>query len=128
MLQPRGAAVLIVDDNQVIRSTLEVLLRDEGYTVTVAEDGRMAREAVRRARPDVVLLDLMLPAVSGWDLLREWQRAGVTANVAVIVMSAALGLEEEAARLLALGARACLPKPFDLDDLLLAVEGCIGVP
>ncbi|HEY2516835.1 MAG TPA: response regulator [Polyangiaceae bacterium] len=106
--------VLVVDDDVEIRETLSALLQHEGYDVSRAENGVQALEQLRRFHPDVVLLDLMMPVMSGWEVLDALQESGEIDQVPIIVVSA-MG---------APGARACLRKPVDLDELLAVVGRC----
>ena len=94
-------------------------LRDEGYEVEAAADGLEALQLVERRRPDVVLLDLMMPNMDGRTFLRAFRRDPSCINRPVIVLSAAHRANDWAT---ALGAQACLTKPFDLDKLLLTIE------
>jgi two-component system chemotaxis response regulator CheY len=115
------ARVLVVDDDEAIRALLREALEDEGYAVQEAADGAQALGMLGRARPDAVLLDLMMPVLDGWGFLRAaatLPRAGLP----IVVMSASSSLSAAAQELLGLGVRAWLPKPFDLDTLLGMVE------
>jgi CheY-like chemotaxis protein len=97
-----------------IRDTLAELLQQEGYIVLRAENGVQALEHLRHGHPDVMLLDLMMPVMSGWEVLEELGESGELPNVPIIVISA----------MCAPGARACLRKPVDLDELLTLVGSC----
>jgi len=121
---PSLGAVVVVDDDDAIRESLGLMLADEGYAVTMAQDGVEALEALRAAdRPMVVLLDIMMPRLGGEGVLREVQRdARLASRHAFIVVTAnphtlTSGLREQ---LGALGIP-ILPKPVDIDDLLAAV-------
>jgi CheY-like chemotaxis protein len=111
-----SGTVLVVDDDAEIRDTLSQLLQQEGYTVLRAENGAQALDQLRRGHPDVMLLDLMMPVMSGWEVLEELDDSGEIGNVPIIVVSA----------MCAPGARACLRKPVDLDELLAVVGSCCG--
>jgi CheY-like chemotaxis protein len=106
--------VLVVDDDVEIRDTLAELLQQEGYAVLRAENGVQALDQLRHGHPDVMLLDLMMPVMSGWEVLEELGESGELPNVPIIVISA----------MCAPGARACLRKPVDLDELLALVGSC----
>jgi CheY-like chemotaxis protein len=106
--------VLVVDDDAEIRETLSTLLQHEGYTVVRAENGVQALEQLRRVHPRVMLLDLMMPVMSGWEVLEELEESGELLDVRVVVISA----------MCAPFARACLRKPVDLDQLLDVVGEC----
>jgi len=113
--------VLVVDDEPMLRNLLCRLLRMEGYDVLEAEDGRTAIEIVRASEPDLVLLDVMLPARNGLDVLDDLRR---TSNVPVILVSA---LGEEADRVLGLkmGADDYVVKPFSPAELVARVEAVL---
>jgi CheY-like chemotaxis protein len=104
--------VLVVDDDAEIRETLTQLLQQEGYTVLRAENGVQALEQLRAGHPDVMLLDLMMPVMSGWEVLEELDETGELGNVPIIVVSA----------MSAPCARACLRKPVNLEELLAVVS------
>ncbi len=111
--------VLVVDDDPGIRESVAEALDLEGYEVLTAQNGAQALEEVQHQRPHVVLLDLMMPVMNGWQFLEACARNELCAGTAVVVMSAYHGLVEEASKL---GASACIAKPFDLDVLLGSVE------
>jgi DNA-binding response OmpR family regulator len=123
MSSPESSArqVLVVDDEPMLRSLLSRLLRMEGYDVVEAEDGQTAIEIVRAREPDLVLLDVMLPARDGLDVLGDLRR---TSNVPVILVSA---LGEEADRVLGLkmGADDYVVKPFSAAELSARIESVL---
>ncbi len=109
--------VLVVDDQEAIRETLQTALDDEGFTVECASNGREALEILERWKPCVILLDLMMPVMDGWTFRAEQQRAGNT--VPIVLLSAAGELDRYQEEL---GAAAIIPKPFDLDRVISAIE------
>ncbi len=110
-------AVLIVDDDPDIRETLREVLEAEGFQSVCAADGGEAMEALRRGlRPSLVVLDLMMPAMSGWELLAAARAERLLAEVPVAVVSASGG------RTLPEGAQYFVRKPIDLDLLLELVR------
>ena len=119
MCTPR--TVLVVDDEPMLRNLLSRLLRMEGYDVLEAEDGQAALEVVNLDQPDLVLLDVMLPARDGLDILGDLRR---TSNVPVILVTA---LGEEADRVLGLkmGADDYVVKPFSAAELSARVESVL---
>jgi DNA-binding response OmpR family regulator len=116
-----GRLVLVVDDEPMLRNLLSRLLRMEGYTVIEAEDGQAALELVDSRSPDLVLLDVMLPARDGLDVLGDLRR---TSEVPVILVSA---LGEEADRVLGLkmGADDYVVKPFSAAELSARIESVL---
>lgn len=112
--------VLVIDDDLPIRGMLAAALRQHGYQVLLAGDGAEGQRALTIHHPDVVLLDLAMPDVNGWDFLQRLQETGHLGNLPIIVVSALLRNDPQA--LLQMGVRAILPKPFNLDDLIALIE------
>lgn len=110
------ATILVVDDDPGIRSLLLDLLEEEGYVVLLAFDGLHALAHLAEALPAVMLSDLHMPRMNGWELLRVVRARALP--VRVVFMSAGAQVHEEAARH---GADAALSKPFDLDQVLATV-------
>lgn len=109
--------VLVVDDDQSIRETVEMALADEGYHVQTAPDGAAALALVGQWQPDIILLDMKMPIMDGWAFAAAYRRQPEP-RASIIVLTAAQdaarwGSEVQAADVLA--------KPFDLDDLFTAV-------
>ncbi len=116
--------VLVVDDDEEIRRLIATALTDATYDVRSASGGAEALAQVRRERPHLVLLDVNMPNVNGWDVLAEL-RAAVGPETPVVVMTAGFMAQDRA---LASGAQGYMAKPFDLDDLLSIVEAHAGLP
>jgi len=112
--------ILVVDDEADITALVAYHLAKAGYRVTTATGGREALDAAREERPDAVVLDLMLPDVSGYDVLAELRRREETRQIGVLLLTAR---REEADRIrgLSLGADDYLPKPFSPLELVLRV-------
>ncbi len=108
--------ILVVDDEPDIRQMLCSLLELEGYACRMARDGREALNLIQMERPSLILLDLNMPVMTGWELHDALRADGD--DIPVVYMSAAYRVSQEAA---ARGAVGCLPKPFDLDDVLRTV-------
>lgn len=109
-----GPKVLVVDDDAWMRSVLADLLPAEGYNVEEASSGPSAIRLAKEDRPDVVILDLAMPEMSGLDVLRELKKDSVTNNIPVIIFSAyASQLPADCRR----GAEAVVEKPIDVTDL-----------
>jgi DNA-binding response OmpR family regulator len=106
--------VLVVDDEPMLRDTLGQTLSAEGYVVDLAVDGETALERVRAARPDAILLDLMMPGMNGRQFLQALRDDDAYKNVPVMIMTAVHGLEISAT----LGASEVVEKPFNVDELL----------
>ncbi|MEQ9545384.1 MAG: response regulator [Marinobacter sp.] len=117
--------VLIADDEPNIVISLEFLLRQAGYRVVVAQDGEDALEAIRRETPDLVLLDVMLPRLSGFDVCQKIRENPDWRDMRVLMLTAK-GREVEVSKGLALGADAYITKPFSTQELLAEIESHLG--
>ena len=113
------AHVLLVEDDAPIRLLVAEFLEMVGYRVEGATDGAEALERMRQDRPDAVVLDLQMPVLDGWSLLRTRRETPELAEVPVVVMSA---LDDASTTVAGLGVQRCLRKPFDLDQLAAALE------
>ena len=119
----RAFRVLVVDDDANIRRMIIAALRREGYEFFEAPNGREALDSMRNDHPDVVVLDLMMPIVSGWDVLQERQDDSELTKIPVIVVSA--NREPALASAIDKGICAFLPKPFDIGALSALVKSCL---
>jgi DNA-binding NtrC family response regulator len=112
--------ILVVDDEPDIRGLVQEILEDEGYRVSVADNGEAARLALRERRPDLILLDIWMPDLDGITLLKEWaQDEGLPCPV---IMMSGHGTVETAVEATRLGAYDFLEKPLSMAKLLLTVE------
>ncbi len=117
----KSKSVLVVDDEPNIVVSLEFLLEQAGYQVRIAHDGQEAWEAIERQPPDLVLLDVMLPRLSGFDVCQKIREHPDLQRVRVVMLTAK-GREVEVSKGLALGADAYISKPFSTQDLLAQVR------
>src|SRR6266705_4484419 len=124
MTESESHRILVVDDEPDITALVAYHLAKEGYRVTTAASGRDALRAAREERPDLVVLDLMLPGASGYDVLTDLRRREETKELGVIVLTAR---KDEADRIkgLSLGADDYLPKPFSPQELVLRVAAVL---
>ncbi|HEX6159256.1 MAG TPA: response regulator [Thermoanaerobaculia bacterium] len=122
--EERAIRVLVVDDDVNIRKMVIAALRRDGYTFIEAPNGREALDLMRSEHPDVVVLDLMMPVLSGWDVLRERVEDDDLRRIPVIIVSA--NRDPEVATAMAQGICAFLPKPFDIGALSALVRSCIA--
>ena len=113
--------VLIADDEPNILISLEYLMKREGFAVSVARDGQQAIDAILRERPDLVLLDVMMPVKTGFEVCQE-VRASESVKDTLILMLTAKGRETDLAKGLALGANAYMTKPFSTKELVSRVR------
>lgn len=110
------AHVLIVDDEPTIRRLVQTVLELEGHEVTTADDGQQALDRVGEQAPDVLLLDVRLPGIDGWEVLRRVDALHLPTRI--VLLSAAPDVEQLAVD----GAVAVLAKPFEIDHLVAAVD------
>jgi diguanylate cyclase (GGDEF)-like protein len=113
--------ILLVEDNADSREALALLLEDHGYSVRSAENGAIAIDEARRKPPDLVITDLSMPELSGFDVLERIRKLPELAEVPVIVVSGHRDVEDRIAGF-ELGADDFLPKPVHLDELLARVR------
>lgn len=112
--------ILIVDDEPDIRGLLKEILEDEGFSISVAENGQSAREALRARRPDLILLDIWMPDIDGVKLLKEWKE-NKSFDCPVIMISGH-GTVETAVEAIRVGAYDFIEKPLSIAKLLITVD------
>jgi DNA-binding response OmpR family regulator len=117
--------VLIADDEPNIVVSLEYLMKREGYVVHVARDGDAALEAIRQVRPDLVLLDVMMPGKSGFEVCQAVRADDALAAVKILMLTAK-GRDTDEAKGRALGADDYMTKPFSTRELAERVRGLLG--
>ena len=117
--------VLIADDEPNILISLEYLLRREGWTVSVARDGLEALAAIRRERPDLVLLDVMMPGRNGFEVCAEVRADEALAGVKILMLTAK-GRDTDLAQGLGVGADAYVTKPFSTRELAAKVRDLLA--
>jgi CheY-like chemotaxis protein len=120
--QPR---ILVVDDEPSLRQLMAEVLADAGYDVRASENGAEALAMLRDVRPDVVVVDLMMPVLDGWAFIEKCRDAR-RGDVAIVSVSAAM-TDRTAERLRGSGVRVCLAKPFDIGELVGAVAQALAV-
>jgi DNA-binding response OmpR family regulator len=113
--------ILIVDDEPNIVMSLEFLMRKQGHEVRVAGDGEQALDAAAEFEPDLVLLDVMLPRRSGYEVCQVLRARAESRHVKIIMLTAK-GREVEMTKGMALGADAYVTKPFSTRELVDRVE------
>ena len=120
------ARIVIVEDHTTTREAMRLVLEEDGYEVQEASDGEAGIAMVRSSRPDVVLLDLSIPVVSGAEVLEALKADPATSEVCVVVVTATG--EEGRRRALSLGADDYITKPFSPHALLQTVERALRGP
>lgn len=119
--------ILIVDDEQNIVISLEFLMKREGYEVSIANDGEEAVARIRSEQPDLVLLDVMMPKKSGFEVCQEIKSDPVLKAVRILMLTAK-GRDTEVAKGLAMGADAYMTKPFSTKELVEKVRVMLSEP
>ena len=117
--------ILIVDDEPNIVISLEYLLKKEGFQIAVATDGEAALQLASAFLPDLVLLDVMMPKKSGFEVCQALRTDPALAAVKVIMLTAK-GRETEVAKGMALGADAYVTKPFSTKELVLQIKSLLA--
>lgn len=117
----QGARILVVDDEPQIRRSLQVNLQNRGYTVETAESGEEALRSFTNRRPDVMILDLLLPGIGGVEVTRRI-RASTTAPIIVL---SAIGDENRKVEALEAGADDYMTKPFGTEELLARIRSVL---
>ena len=117
--------ILVADDEPNIVISLEYLLKREGYTVVIARDGQEALDAIARELPDLVLLDVMMPKKTGFEVCQE-VRANDALKGVKILMLTAKGRDTDLAKGTAMGADAYMTKPFSTRDLAQKVADMLA--
>jgi DNA-binding response OmpR family regulator len=126
-VQERARRILVVDDERSLTEVVEMLLTDAGYEVTVARTGREAVVSAAADPPDVVVLDILMPDMDGWETSDHLLSHERTAKIPIIFLTAKVGAEDQ----LRGWYRGCfdyLTKPFDIQELLEKVAQALAPP
>jgi len=121
-----GKQVLIADDEPNIAAALEYLLQRSGYQVSIARNGDEALQLIEQNRPDLVLLDVMMPVRSGYEVCQVMRAREDWRHIKIVVLTAK-GREADANKGLALGADLYITKPFSNRDLIAKINGLLDV-
>jgi CheY-like chemotaxis protein len=111
--------ILIVDDDPVIRMLVSEYLAYHGHNVEVLEDGRLCLERVKASAPDILILDMLMPEITGSEVLQNLRSDPATAGLPVIMLSADKRMAEDSD---SVRADCYLQKPFDIKDFLAAID------
>jgi two-component system, OmpR family, alkaline phosphatase synthesis response regulator PhoP len=117
--------ILIVDDNENIREALSYLLEDEGYKLWIAKDGVEALREVKNIRPDIMILDIMMPELNGYDVCRIIKNDPELKKTYVIMLTGK-GLVAEQERGKEAGADEYIVKPFNPMEILAKIKGLLA--
>ncbi|HLB62372.1 MAG TPA: response regulator [Actinomycetota bacterium] len=121
---PAGERILVVDDDPFIARLLEIELSASGYSVRVAHDGEQALQIAREVSPDLVLCDVMMPNMDGFELTRRLRQDARTSSVSIIMLTAR-GLSSDKLEGFSIGADDYIVKPFDTPELLARIRGVL---
>ena len=119
------AKILLVDDEPDIRFLTKRMLERQGYSVAEAEDGETALRMLQEERPDLVLLDVRMPGLNGWEVCRRIKADEETRSIPVVMFTVRTS-EEDMLRSREYGADAHINKPFDRDELLGIIQKILG--
>jgi two-component system KDP operon response regulator KdpE len=114
--------ILVIDDSLDMRKVMQIVLHDQGYRVLTAEDGETGLQLVREQRPDLVVLDLSMPVVDGWEVC---ERIREHSTVPIIIVTAAHVTDEDMVRGLDMGANDYVVKPFRNSVLLARIRNAL---
>jgi two-component system cell cycle response regulator DivK len=118
------AYILLVEDTQDNRAIVELILRDAGHTVLSVADGESGMAAAAALHPDLILMDLALPLVDGWEATRRLKSDPATRDIPVVAFTAHV-LQEDADRAREAGCVAVIAKPFEINTLLDQIEALV---
>jgi DNA-binding response OmpR family regulator len=121
----RGKRILIVDDEPNIVTSLEFLMETNGYAVRIARDGEDALEQVEEFSPDLILLDVMMPLLNGFEVCQRVREKAAWRHIKIVMLTAK-GRDTEATKGLALGADAYITKPFSNKEMVAKVRSLLG--
>jgi len=119
---PPGTSVLVVDDEPQVVWVLQFSLESERFETFAAHDGREAMAQIKRHHPGLMILDVMMPRMNGWEVLEELLKLPREERPRVVMVSALCSLRDRA-KAAELGADAFVAKPFNVDDLLEVLHG-----
>ena len=119
------ARILIAEDNAEIRTLVSSILVEEGHKVGVAQNGQQALDMLMDDPPDVLVLDIMMPQMDGYTVLKELKSAGGKDQMKILILTAKTS-ESDWVRGYKLGADAYLTKPFDTDELINGIEDLLS--
>ena len=118
------AYILLVEDTQDNRAIAELILREAGHTVVSVVDGESGIAAAIAVRPDLILMDLALPFVDGWEATRRLKADPATRDIPVVAFTAHV-LQEDSERAREAGCVAVIAKPFEIDTLLRQIDALV---
>jgi len=121
------ASILLVEDAQDISDLVGLLLQNAGHTVISVHDGVSAVQRATQELPDLIIMDLALPQLDGWEATRQLKAQACTRHIPVLAFTAHL-LPEDIERALAVGCAKVMPKPFDMTSFLDSIDHLLHAP
>lgn len=115
--------ILVIDDDAGIQEFLQIALEADGYEVIIAQDGKEALELLALSTPDLIIFDLMMPRINGYDFVKALEEQGKRLTQPLLLVTADAQAKAKAALL---GVDTYLLKPFDLQDLVDAVDSALA--
>lgn len=122
----RKKKILLADDEQTLRALLKVLLEEAGYEFIAAEDGKAALEQVKKRHPDLVILDVNMPKMTGFQVLDHLKKDAKTRDIPVILLTTRGG-QEDVEEGIGLDADKYIPKPFESQKLLHEIQQTFAI-
>ena len=122
---PNGKKVLVVEDELAIAKLIKYVLENAGFDVTLIHEGDTALKAVSKVSPDIMVLDLMLPVLSGFDILKQMEEEKILNSTPVIVLTCR-GQEEDKSKAMRLGASEFMTKPFSPSGLVAVINSVLN--
>lgn len=122
---PIGKKVLVVEDELAIAKLIKYVLENAGFEVTLIHEGDAVLPAISEVDPNIVVLDLMLPVLSGFDILTHMEEKGILRSVPVIVLTCR-GQEEDKRKAMRLGASEFMTKPFSPSGLVAVINSVLN--
>lgn len=120
-----GKRILVIDDEPAIHRLVKIILEQEGFQVEGMEERAEARRSVKLGKPDVIILDLMMPEVDGFEILKMLKEDDETREIPVIILTVRI-LSEDREKALSMGADLYMTKPFEPSQLVEAVRSLAG--
>jgi two-component system cell cycle response regulator DivK len=119
--------ILVIEDYRDNREVTELILSDAGYSVTTADDGLRGVQMAVQCQPDLVLMDLALPRLNGWDATQRLKATPATRHIPVVAFTAHV-LPDDLVRARAAGCSAVIVKPFEINTLLTEIAAVLAQP
>jgi CheY-like chemotaxis protein len=120
MPDSHSSFILLVDDSYVSNCLMQSILEEKGYTILAVSNGEEALNIIQQQQPDLIILDIMMPAMNGFGVLESVKKFEATAQIPVIMLTARNNLKDQE-KALSMGAADYVIKPIDIDDVIARV-------